>query len=108
MNDSKLLAIHQSPSEFIILHPEPWASRKSSLNYEKFDGDDIVVMDDFSSSSSRTDSHAGLPSAEQGMGIDAYDMERLGKKQEFKRNLSFLQILGFTSIFMATWEDVLM
>lgn len=34
-------------------------------------------------------------------------MLRLGKKQEFKRNFSFLSALGFVSVYMATWEFVL-
>ncbi|PSN68672.1 amino acid transporter [Corynespora cassiicola Philippines] len=34
-------------------------------------------------------------------------MQRLGKKQEFKRNFGFLSTLGFVSIYMATWEFVL-
>lgn len=38
---------------------------------------------------------------------DALDMQRLGKKQEFKRNFGFLATLGFVSIYMATWEFVL-
>lgn len=38
---------------------------------------------------------------------DIRDMQRLGKKQEFKRNFSFLSALGFVSIYMATWEFVL-
>lgn len=38
---------------------------------------------------------------------DVYDMQRLGKKQLFKRNFSFLSTLGFISIYMATWEFVL-
>ena len=38
---------------------------------------------------------------------DILDMARLGKKQEFKRNFSFLSTLGFISIYMATWEFVL-
>lgn len=38
---------------------------------------------------------------------DVSDMKRLGKKQEFRRNFSFLAILGFISIYMATWEFVL-
>ncbi|KAH7125102.1 amino acid transporter-like protein [Dendryphion nanum] len=38
---------------------------------------------------------------------DASDMQRLGKKQEFKRNFSYLSTLGFVSIYMATWEFVL-
>ena len=60
------------------------------------------------------------------MSYDASDMKRLGKKQEFKvsrlstvhscwppglmseqRNFGFLSTLGFISIFMATWEFVL-
>ncbi|KAF2790260.1 amino acid transporter-like protein [Melanomma pulvis-pyrius CBS 109.77] len=38
---------------------------------------------------------------------DEIDMKRLGKKQEFKRNFGFLSTLGFVSIYMATWEFVL-
>ncbi|KAF1981787.1 amino acid transporter [Aulographum hederae CBS 113979] len=38
---------------------------------------------------------------------DLKDMQRLGKKQEFKRNFSFYSTLGFVSIYMATWEFVL-
>ncbi|KAK2630179.1 hypothetical protein QTJ16_000999 [Diplocarpon rosae] len=38
---------------------------------------------------------------------DFDDMQRLGKKQEFKRNFNFLSTLGFISIYMATWEFVL-
>ena len=38
---------------------------------------------------------------------DAVDMLRLGKKQEFKRNFNFWSTLGFISIYMATWEFVL-
>lgn len=38
---------------------------------------------------------------------DEQDMARLGKRQEFKRNFSFLSALGFVSVYMATWEFVL-
>jgi choline transport protein len=38
---------------------------------------------------------------------DVRDMNRLGKKQEFKRNFDFISTLGFISIYMATWEFVL-
>jgi len=38
---------------------------------------------------------------------DLRDMQRLGKQQLFKRNFSFISTLGFISIYMATWEFVL-
>ena len=38
---------------------------------------------------------------------DMGDMKRLGKAQEFKRNFSYLSTLGFISVYMATWEIVL-
>ncbi|KAJ9610790.1 polyamine transporter tpo5 [Cladophialophora chaetospira] len=38
---------------------------------------------------------------------DVKDMFRLGKVQEFKRNFSLISTLGFISIYMATWEFVL-
>ena len=61
------------------------------------------------------------PSAEEGLPVydggyegvwgdskqDQRDMLRLGKKQEFKRNFHLLSALGFVSVYMATWEFVL-
>ncbi|KAK7045424.1 polyamine transporter tpo5 [Paramarasmius palmivorus] len=38
---------------------------------------------------------------------DIRDMQRLGKKQVFKRNFGFWGTLGFVSIYMATWEVAL-
>ena len=42
-----------------------------------------------------------------GTGQDSRDMQRLGKKQQFKRNFSLWSALGFVAIYMATWEFVL-
>ncbi|KAI1083703.1 amino acid/polyamine transporter I [Whalleya microplaca] len=39
---------------------------------------------------------------------DTADMHRLGKNQELKRNFSLISTLGFISIYMATWEFVLL
>ncbi|CAD6442859.1 90bd4527-1b05-4edc-9b49-a094a9315455 [Sclerotinia trifoliorum] len=53
---------------------------------------------------------AASPSPGNGYGDtqnDLSDMQRLGKKQEFKRNFNLLSTLGFISIYMATWEFVL-
>ncbi|KAJ6191028.1 hypothetical protein N7519_001049 [Penicillium mononematosum] len=49
----------------------------------------------------------------QDVGIDAtdqddWDMQRLGKTQQFKRNFRFYSILGFTTTLMATWESILL
>lgn len=38
---------------------------------------------------------------------DVSDMERLGKKQEFKRNFRKASTLSFTTIIMASWEILL-
>ncbi|KAL9107470.1 MAG: hypothetical protein Q9227_007667 [Pyrenula ochraceoflavens] len=38
---------------------------------------------------------------------DYGDMKRLGKKQEFHRNFGFWSSLGFTSVYQATWEIVI-
>ncbi|KAK5084647.1 hypothetical protein LTR05_005725 [Lithohypha guttulata] len=38
---------------------------------------------------------------------DVADMARLGKKQVFKRNFNYLSVFGWISIYMATWEFVL-
>jgi hypothetical protein len=51
-----------------------------------------------------TDKFAGAYGDTQ---ADLADMQRLGKKQEFNRNFNLLSTLGFISIYMATWEFVL-
>ncbi|ROW08712.1 hypothetical protein VPNG_06378 [Cytospora leucostoma] len=38
---------------------------------------------------------------------DARDMARLGKTQQFNRNFDFWSTFGFVSIYMATWEFVI-
>ena len=38
---------------------------------------------------------------------DRDDMNRMGKQQVFKRNFGFWPTLGFTSIYIATWEYLL-
>ena len=38
---------------------------------------------------------------------DRNDMKRMGKQQVFKRNFGFWPTLGFTSIYIATWEYLL-
>lgn len=38
---------------------------------------------------------------------DRRDMLRLGKKQEFKRNFGFWSAIAFVSVYMGTWEFVL-
>lgn len=38
---------------------------------------------------------------------DHLDMQRLGKKQQFKRTFSLWSSIGFVAIYMATWEFVL-
>ncbi|PQE33054.1 hypothetical protein CJF32_00011170 [Rutstroemia sp. NJR-2017a WRK4] len=57
---------------------------------------------------------AGPPNTTDGLDMwngdtknDLEDMHRLGKKREFKRNFNLLSTLGFISIYMATWEFVL-
>ncbi|KAK5116834.1 hypothetical protein LTR85_009094 [Meristemomyces frigidus] len=43
-----------------------------------------------------------------GTGFDARDMQRMGKKQELKRNFELFSIIGFISILQATWESTLL
>lgn len=38
---------------------------------------------------------------------DRHDMQRMGKQQVFKRNFGLWPTLGFTSIYIATWEYLL-
>lgn len=57
-----------------------------------------------------TSGHGDSDFADEAWGdtaTDQRDMLRMGKKQEFKRNFSFLSALAFVSVYMATWEFVL-
>jgi choline transport protein len=38
---------------------------------------------------------------------DQRDMNRMGKKQEFRRNFGFVSIFGYSMTLMATWETTL-
>lgn len=62
---------------------------------------------------SRTVDEDGLPAHEGYEDVwadstqDQRDMLRLGKTQDFKRSFHLLSVLGFVSVYMATWEFVL-
>ena len=42
-----------------------------------------------------------------GTTIDQQNMQRLGKKQELRRNFRFISVVGFTAVLMCTWEAIL-
>lgn len=50
---------------------------------------------------------AEAPASSNFLSQDEADMVRLGKTQQFKRNFSFWSTFGFVSIYMATWEFVI-
>lgn len=53
-------------------------------------------------------SHAELlQDVHGGNGFDQHDRQRMGKKQELRRNFEFFSIVGFVSILQATWESTL-
>ncbi|TKA83694.1 hypothetical protein B0A55_00266 [Friedmanniomyces simplex] len=64
-------------------------------------GSDVAVTE------GKVSGDSGTGSDGERWGQDVLDMQRLGKQQEFKRNFSFISALGFVSIYMATWEFVL-
>jgi choline transport protein len=56
----------------------------------------------------RTDSKDdAVLSEKKGTDDDQRDMNRMGKKQEFRRNFGFLSIFGYSMTLMATWETQL-
>lgn len=63
-------------------------SRNSNLNLNDLDTLDNVVKRGFTANDQR-------------------DMQRMGKKQEFRRNFRFLTTVGFTCCVMGTWEILL-
>ncbi|KAK3699758.1 hypothetical protein LTR37_016267 [Vermiconidia calcicola] len=46
----------------------------------------------------------GHEEEKKGTEFDQLDMNRMGKRQETRRNFRFLSIFGFTMVLMATWE----
>jgi choline transport protein len=56
----------------------------------------------------RTDSKDdAVLSEKKGTENDQRDMNRMGKKQEFRRNFGFVSIFGYSMTLMATWETLL-
>lgn len=43
-----------------------------------------------------------------GTRYDGYNMNRMGKRQELRRNFRFLSIVGFIMVLQSTWESVLL
>ena len=39
---------------------------------------------------------------------DVYDMDRMGKRQELRRNFRFISIVGFVMVLQSTWESILL
>ena len=39
---------------------------------------------------------------------DVHDMNRMGKRQELRRNFRFVSIVGFVMVLQSTWESVLL
>lgn len=48
-----------------------------------------------------------LPPEKAGTAMDRRDMARMGKTQEFRRNFSFIPIMGFSAVLMMTWASTL-
>ena len=78
-----------------------------------YHGDNIEMKDSFKVSEAAEDKRGRETYSDEDSDLyndnayDTLDMQRLGKKQEFKRNFNFWSALGFVSIYMATWEFVL-
>ena len=39
---------------------------------------------------------------------DGYNMNRMGKRQELRRNFRFISIVGFVMVLQSTWESILL
>lgn len=48
-----------------------------------------------------------LISAKDGTNADRHDMIRMGKRQETTRNFRHITILGFCTVILSTWENIL-
>ena len=61
-------------------------------------------------SASDTDSSDETAIQEQKGGTrhDVYDMSRMGKRQELRRNFRFISIVGFVMVLQSTWESILL
>jgi choline transport protein len=50
---------------------------------------------------------AALVSEKDGTTADMHDMIRMGKRQETTRNFRHITILGFCTVILSTWENIL-
>lgn len=75
----------------------------------------IGVLDMLNSTLEKNVSQATAEAADGGLDLvsarstahDQNDMQRLGKKQVFERTFGFWSSFGFTNIYIATWEYLL-
>ncbi|PNH45154.1 hypothetical protein VD0004_g2653 [Verticillium dahliae] len=80
---------------------------ENQVGYQKSPTEREDDVDERRSTSPTTSDEYGNGLRLGGTGQDWRDMQRLGKKQQFKRNFSLWSALGFVAIYMATWEFVL-
>ncbi|CRJ92711.1 hypothetical protein BN1723_008524 [Verticillium longisporum] len=80
---------------------------ENKVGYQKSPTEREDDVDERRSTSPTTSDDYGNGLRLGGTGQDWRDMQRLGKKQQFKRNFSLWSALGFVAIYMATWEFVL-
>lgn len=73
-----------------------------SVEKEKLSGDEGGAGYATAASNEQLDA-LGVPSSHH----DQTDMLRLGKEQVFRRTFGFWPALGFTSLYIATWEYLL-
>ncbi|KAJ8605050.1 hypothetical protein MRB53_041562 [Persea americana] len=57
--------------------------------------------------SQEVNENGGVLEREKGTQMDRFDMDRVGKIQELRRNFRLISIIGFTAVLMCTWEAIL-
>lgn len=88
--------IMSGKDDFYELHQQPVAEPRHSYPYDadQYNGQDDADKD-----------KDGVPT---GTNADALDMQRMGRKQELRRNFKSISILGLAAVTMATWISMLM
>lgn len=86
------------------------AARRHQSEREPAASDGLIPLLSVAMKDDYVDVVAAAEATASGAGFlfqDEADMVRLGKAQQFKRNFSFWSTFGFVSIYMATWEFVI-
>ena len=67
-----------------------------------------IIKVESASTSNNEENEITVQEQKGGTRHDVYNMSRMGKRQELRRNFRFISIVGFVMVLQSTWESVLL